>query len=367
MQDNQIDNRSDLSLLFVHLGTKTPRYLRTNIERSRVLFPNLRISLVTDVRNLTNWAQKQDVEIINYQEDPAFNSAFKFENLESNFRNGYWRYTIERLIAINTFHNLHPQIPVLHLESDVILMPDFPLDKVSALTKIYWLKYGPRADIASILYTPNAEKTSEFCERLIDEIKNNEESDMELLWKLRTKFVNDYSTFPTMNAKTKSLLNIKSEKSETEISQKMLESNFDGLFDAAGIGIWISGGDPRNNFGFTTIHTRQLIDSGNIYIDSSKESFVSVGNGELRIETEGLELVPVYNLHVHSKNRRLLSAVWIPELEKLLRYKGRTAKVISFNIQILVQEISLNLRNKSFLRYILHLPPLKKLKRFIAH
>ena len=365
MQEKQIKDKATLTLLFVHLGTKVPGYLQTNIERSRAMFPGMKISLVTDSKNTGSWAMKYGIEVISYQRDVSFNSAFTFGKLESNFRNGYWRYTIERLVAIKTFHELHPTTPVLHIESDVILMPDFPMDQVSKLDKMHWLNYGIEADIAAIIYSPSAEKTNQFHQHLIEEIKLSGGSDMEILWKLRTKYEKNYFTFPIINSKTKSLQNAIDNEDDFDIYEIAPGSIFEGVFDAAGIGIWLCGGDPNNNFGLTTIHTRELIDTGNIFIDSSKATFVSGENGELRIETAHHGLVPVYNLHIHSKNRKLLSTEWKPELIKLLTVTDKSSKVTGFNIKILIGAIYQNLRNKSLLRYILHIPILKKLKRFL--
>ena len=365
MQEKQINGKPTLTLLFVHLGTKIPGYLQTNIERSRVMFPGMKISLVTDSKNAGSWALKYDIEVMSYQRDDYFNSAFTFGKLETNFRNGYWRYTIERLAAIKTFHELHPTTPVLHIESDVILMPNFPTDQVSKLDKMHWLNYGIGADIAAMIYSPSAGKTTLFYQHLIEEIKLSGGSDMEILWKLRTKYKKIYSTFPTINSKTKSLQNTIDNEVDFDVYEIAPESIFEGVFDAAGIGIWLFGGDPNNNFGFTTIHTRELIDTGNIFIDSSKATFVGGENGELCIETAHHGLVPVYNLHIHSKNRKLLSIEWKPELVKLLEITDKSSKVTGFNIKILIEAIYQNLRKKSLLRYIMHIPILKKLKRLL--
>lgn len=366
MQESRFDESATLTILFIHLGTEIPRYLISNIERSRVIFPKLKISLVTDSNKMGFWVQKNNVEVIKYQNDEFFDESFTYGKLESSFRNGYWRHTTERLAAIKLFHNLHPETPILHIESDILMMPDFPVTQMSRMSKIHWLSYGASADIAAIFYSPHAEKTNRFYRHLIEEIKSSGGSDMELLWNIRERFPNDYLTFPTINPKTKALKNVSNQSRNVGILQETPQTHFDGIFDAAGIGIWLCGGDPRNNFGFTTIHTRELIDSGNIFIDSSKEKFVIQENGELRIETKDNELIPVFNLHIHSKNKKLLSKDWEPELAKMLRFTENSPKIVGFDIRILATEIYQNLRHRSLLRYLLHAPILKNLKRKLS-
>ena len=366
MHQNQQKNLRSITLLFVHIGTKLPKYLLENIQRTRKIFPNLKITLLTDVEDLRLWANREDIEILKYQKDKAFNDVFKFGELEEKFRDGYWRHTIERLVAIKTFHELKPNTSVLHIESDVILLPNFPLNEVSQLRKVHWLNYGDKADIAAMIFLPTAENTIQFHYHLIKQYEKSGGSDMEILWNIRKEFPEIYSTFPTANSKTQSLLNLKSKMPDSSFLDSSSKSSFDGIFDACGIGIWVFGSDPRNNYGVTNVHTRELIDSGKIYIDASSASYFSDKSGEFWIRTLNSEIVPVYNIHVHSKNKRLLSPTWIPEMEKYLKVTGSHPKKMNFQVSMLINLVYQNIKKKSLLRYLLHLPPLKRLRELLS-
>jgi hypothetical protein len=366
VQQNKQKNLRPLTLLFVHIGTKPPKYLLENIQRTRKIFPDLEITLLTDVEDLGLWANLEDIEILKYQTDEAFDEIFKFGELEEKFRDGYWRHTIERLVAIKVFHDSKPDTSVLHIESDVILLPHFPLSEVSQLRKVHWLNYGDEADIATMIFLPTAENTIQFHRHLIEQFEKSGGSDMEVLWNIRKEFPEIYSTFPTANSETQSLLNLKSKTPDRSFLDSSSKSFFDGIFDACGIGIWVFGSDPRNNYGVTKVHTRELIDSGKIYIDASNGSYFSNKLGEFWIRTLDNKLVPVYNIHVHSKNMRLLSTTWIPEMEKYLKVAGSHPKKMNFQGIMLVNLVYQNIKKKSLFRYLLYLPPLKRLRELLS-
>lgn len=346
------------TLLFVHIGTPYPRYLLGNIERTREIFKNHKIALVGDESPELSWLQKNDVYFKMHEENAVFDAKFAFGEFESNFRSGYWRYTLERLLSLEAYHCDFPDEKIIHLESDVILFPNFPFEQIDMLSKVTWMDHSSSGDIATIVFSPSWFSSKEFSTQLIEEYSNGGGSDMDVLLRLRKKS-NDYATLPTLNEATQDFANTQFENSTHFSSSEV--SQFPGIFDAAGLGMWISGVDPRNNFGFTVIHTRTLIDNGVIIVDPSKMDFHLSQEGNLFIQKQGYG-IPVYNLHVHSKDRDLLSKNWKGKIEFLLAQRESKKMIIGFSPSILYNLVKLSLKNRSFMSFLLQVPVLSKAK-----
>ena len=351
-----------LALLFVHLGTKPPEYLLGNILRTQELFPEKLIVLLTDSQYADEWAIENNIETFRYTPDESFNQIFTLGKFDKNFRKGYWRHTIERLFAINSYHKFYPNYKILHIESDVMIMPNFPFDTFSQTRNVHWLRYGPRADIAALMYFPTGRDTAKFYSNFLDQFQKFPGSDMQVLWALRESFPETYFTFPILKNEIANTLNSKIYDVSLEQIEN-LDSDFSGIFDAFGIGVWLFGFDPRNRYGFTKVHTREVVDSGDIYIDASKLNFVFNKQGELYAKTCEDELIPIYNLHIHSKNSRLLSPSWVPEMAKFIELDEKESKFVSFQPKILIQLIADTLRTRNLLNFLGQLPPTKRLRK----
>jgi hypothetical protein len=352
-----------LTLLFVHLGTKPPEYLLGNILRTQKLFPEQKIVLLTDRNELNEWSTENKIEFAHYVQDQSFNQIFTFGSFDAKFRGGYWRHTIERMVAINSYHKKFPTSKLLHIESDVIILPNFPFERIALLSEVHWLRYGPRADIAALMYFPNGEATTRFNFHLLEQFQERPGSDMHVLFGLRESLPEYYLTFPIVKRELALSLN----REITDLSVEKIEnteSNHGGIFDAFGIGVWLFGFDPRNRYGFTKVHTREVIDSGDIYIDASKLEFIFNDHGELYAKTSETKLIPIYNLHVHSKNLRLLSTSWIPEMTRFIELnKNAESKIVSFQPKVLFQVILQTIRSRNLLNLLLQLPAIERVKK----
>ena len=355
-----------LTLLFIHLGVMPPKYLLGNISRTRDVFPNIKIVLLTDSHHLDAWGSEKNIEIAHYSTDQLFQQKFTFGEFDKNFRKGYWRHTIERLFAINSYHQLNPTLKVLHIESDVMLMPNFPFDAMAKLDKVAWLQYGPNADIAALVYSPSPSATQGFYFDLLKRLETHGGSDMQVLLGIREKFSENYLALPIIRPEIESILNPKIAELSLN-SFKFNDTITEGIFDAFGIGVWLFGFDPRNRYGITTVHTREVIESGDLYIDASKAGYSLTESGNLYISSPGNKLIPIYSLHVHSKNLRLLSPNWLPEMTKFLEFQNTDLKVIGFQPRVLIQLILDSVRGKNFLNFLLQSPPGRRVRRFLRY
>jgi hypothetical protein len=134
-------------------------------------------------------------------------------------------------------------------------------------------------------------------------------------------------------------------------------TKFSGIFDAATIGMWLLGIDPRNNYGFTKYRATKDIKKGGTFVDPSKFNYVLNRRGELFGSYENRKF-PIYNLHVHTKDIHFLGDLENRKLNKFVSAKN--VKKISFSFQILTRLLLDNLKNKSLLKFIAFSPILIK-------
>jgi hypothetical protein len=195
--------------------------------------------------------------------------------MDEKFRQGFWRFSLERLFALTAHHDLYPNDSLLHIESDILLLSNFPFDSFQSITTPAWLKFDKTRDLATILYLPDISKSQWFTEKMVQEVKNcNEINDMQLLNLISSKYPSEITILPSSPNTTTSLLNDNDFLEEKE--KQLLSTNFykfEGIFDPAALGIWLTGSDPRNNFGVTRRFDIKRLLEGKTYIDPSKVFF----------------------------------------------------------------------------------------------
>jgi hypothetical protein len=191
-----------------------------------------------------------------------------------------------------------PNSPILHVESDVLLLPNFPWKLFEKLEKICWQKFNEQEDVASLIYSPNLVSTVVFFENLMELfMRDSSLTDMTSLSKLRRMYPNTYGEIPSWPIEFTS--NIESQR-DSGISSLTLLSEFSnfGYFDSAAIGMWFLGQDPRNRHGFA----RKFIENPNSAYDPGKLKLSVANNFEVTDQYQKY----IYSFHVHSKSRKIL-------------------------------------------------------------
>ena len=324
------------------------------------MFPLSKIVLYGDIEVKQSWLQSANIHFFKHSPNLQFHSVFRFGQFEETFRKGYWKLTLERLISINAYHSVFPSERILHVESDVIIFPNFPLHELETITKLAWPMFSRSADIASLIYSPNGQQSFKLAELLISEVKNRSASDMELLHNVRAILGENFQSLPILHKKLPELINEFSNINAADLQS--MESGaeiFDGIFDGLAIGSWIGGFDPRNRYGASKVHTRDIIDSGVSFIDPSKTVLEFNRISQLHINSSGV-IIPIYNLHIHSKNLKLFSLGWERELVRLLKINNRKQKIIAFQPKLLLSLVIESLQNQTFKDFLLNIPLIKK-------
>jgi len=213
----------------------------------------------------------------------------KKSRLDASFRDGFWQLASARLFIIHDFMKQYNIENVIHLENDVLVYYNCNVlaEKVDT-NKIYIPFDCYERNIASIMFIPNYTIFS----RILDNY-NYSKNDME-------NFVMIKKTHPELIELFPIFINDKQNNNDNEnlTEEEFVSSNFhifQYIFDAAAIGQYIGGVDPRNMAGDTSGFVNETcVIKYNEYEIQWKEKtpfLIVCGN-----------TYPIFNLHIHCKN-----------------------------------------------------------------
>jgi len=306
------------------LGPARAPWVFTNISRHLELFPGVPILFISNHKSHLKKASSLGIETYLYQPTRETDDIFRSTTHSITFRHDFWRTSVERLIAIQQYQTETNQEKLLHIESDVMLMPNFPWSKVEKLDKLAWLSANSFLDCAALLYSPSINAIEWLSEELKSEILlHKDATDMKVLYSIRKKSPGEIKLFPSTSAALADEL-LRSDK-ERFLENTKLTSYFGGIFDVLNMGMWLTGQNPRNQGGKVIRYEKYFTQDN----DFDPNSFL-LHNGCLSVGEQ--PRASVFNLHVHSKNLRLLSPRWNSELSKLVGESRTLAKKQRFSL-----------------------------------
>ena len=261
-------------------------YITINIEHL-IKLGHKNIYVITNSHLFTNFSKYSS--IIKLIDVDTLNDSFMFLNntsLDKSFRNGFWYLTSLRFFYIYEFMQKYDITDVIHLENDVLIY--YNCEELFNLVnkKFLYIPFDSyNRNIASIMYIPN--KT--IYKSILDCYDFNK-NDMEnfALIKNKTGLIQNFPIF---------LKNINLSEEQMFVSKN--SELFPYIFDAAAIGQYLGGVDPRNKSGNTKGFVNETCvikyNNYNIYIEivnEIKKPFILIEDKK----------IPIFNLHIHSKN-----------------------------------------------------------------
>jgi len=254
-------------------------YLLDNIKQ--LLLFNYNIIVITEKKffpKLNEYPQitKIDSESLSITYD-------KKTKLNSTYRNGFWVHCSNRLFLIYEYMKNNNITDCIHLENDVLLYTD-----LSTFFKndnnMYITMDEKNRCIPGIMYIPNYT----FLDKLLNNY-NYSTNDMKNLATFYHNNRNICKTFPIININSKY-------NSKTIYNENFTQ--FNSVFDAAAMGQYVGGVDPRNKSGDTTgfINETCVVKYNNyqfkwIKKDNSFYPHILIDD----------QTIPIMNLHIHSK------------------------------------------------------------------
>jgi hypothetical protein len=299
-----------MNLVFAHFGSPIPKHLARNLKRAAFLFPTHKIFLITDLQ-LDN-AAFAEVTIYKYVYDQDWWKLYSQLEHSKDFRDNFWFTSTARFLALADFSNSFDE-EFLHIESDVIIAHDFPFEKLSNAKYDFMFPIVSDSNaIASTIYIKNAKAANYLAKfALIESEKNNLTTDMYILSELSKNREVNFAPLPT--APTGSY-GISGPTNRFLQMSDFLILSFGGVFDGFDLGRYLFGDDPRNKRGFSTLRhndTRTYLNVRNLdLVMRDERDFPFLTN----ITSDFY--VPVFSLHVHSKNLKLFE---IKKSKKLIK------------------------------------------------
>lgn len=351
---NKVHN---IEIVYVQIGTAKAPHLIANIKLVRSMFPNMQINCVVTKNSITHTSLPEYVNPIIYKPNRIVNSMLNKKSMDINFRDGFWRYTFERLLALREAHICKPNSSLIHIESDIFIFPNFPFNSFMKITSTCWLPFNESRDAASLMYFPTLKKSLDFhadLKKLL--VRSKQINDMEALRTLRDQFPHKYQLLPTSDVKFRKLKNLS--KSEDARLQKV----FNGVFDSAAIGMWLTGIDPRNNFGITHFFATNTIKKLEARINPSAYPLYLLKEGNL-VFKNGSKFLNVYNLHVHSKSNKIFSNTWRREITRLTNLSTRNRYFYRFSFKVLMELLTSNFMKGTLLAYLYNSPFIVRIRK----
>ena len=350
-----------MHLLYVHLGLAQCSHLISNIDRTHTLFPEFQLHLVVSPGFKISEVPAY-LQVHTYVASAETEEMFKEFAHDTSFRQGFWRFSLERIFAIKVVHEAYPTDSILHIESDVLLMPNFPFAEISRSKNLMWNSYNSDHDVCALLFSPNIETTEDLIQqiRLNLKIKPNL-TDMTVLNEIWRNSDLEVTHFSSVHPSLPGMINPKAQ----EFAGSETSTGYGGIFDGAAIGMWLFGHDPKNNYGKSIIHSNSVIESGNSYVDPSSVNYELDENGNLFAISKELPVrkVPIWNLHIHSKNQNVLGVNWLPEARNYIGLANSPIQIVKMNWSVLGRMVFLSLKTRTFFSFILGIPILQPLRR----
>ena len=263
-------------------------YIFTNITQLlRLGHQNIFVLTNTNLlSHFVGYKSESRVKIINVD---TLNDTFRYyekTGLNKDFRGGFWALASMRFFYIYEFMEQYNIDDVIHLENDVVVYYNCEeITKKVGRQFVYIPFDSLNRNVASIMYIPS----SSVFKRILDNYDYNL-NDMENFSRIRSKanVIRNLPIFPSNN----------SPNAEIQFVSENF-NKFGYVFDAAAIGQYIGGVDPRNCAG----DTRGFVNETCV-IKYDQFNFIWENVNEMKkpfVLINGMKF-PVFNLHIHHKN-----------------------------------------------------------------
>jgi len=337
------------TFLFVVLGGHIPEYFLANVRRIEQLFSKANIVIVFDSEANIPKLVGIKAKLFQYQSDKATRELLENSDLDKRFRNGFWIHTSNRLFAICQAVEKMNITNVIYLENDVLIFSNFPVKYFVELKKVAWTRFNHIRDVPAIIYIPNGKAAKFLRSSLLKEYRHSHlNTDMTAMSNVAKSFPKHFVILPSLLPEIENV-NYKSDKALMENCQLRKNPKFGGIFDGAVLGMWIAGQDPRNSYGLTKYMDSALVRKDESFVDPGRCKWV-FRDGMLFFALPN-SFVPVFNLHVHSKDLRLFQNSSEKFLEKMVERANTGSAYARFSPSVLFFLLVDNFKSRTLLPY----------------
>jgi len=342
----------ELEFLFIEFG-RFPKHVTQNIHRLHRLFPSIPITLLTDIPKKAR-SVSRECKVIEWTSE-SYKTLHRLKNYQDS-KDKFWLYTTSRLFALCDFHINHHRGPILHIESDVLLASNFPIQPFLKSSKLMWGRYNHQRDVAALLYSPSAVLSEQLLLHMKHEvIQDSAHTDMSLLSVVAKKLGENHAYLPSFPSSDSPLVNQRSKITDQERqTDSALYTEFDGIFDHQVIGMWLDGLDPKHTYGLRKNLFSASVYSGESFVDPTAVEYQLDSPFELKMR-DGLQTLNLYSIHLHSKSLLWFKLDSIAKLTAFLERVNLHIPHMKMDFVVLYNLIRQNIRQRTFLLWLRHL------------
>ena len=295
-----MNNSKDL--VFVYLGNKLPKYAVSSLKiASSTSGMNVCIIGNRSIEKSVAGLPVAFVPIEDFYDATDFLMASSHVWADHHFRGGLWLKSLERLFVLFQYMVFTGKTSLMHAELDQLIFQIAGL--CSALDELnYKGLFIPFHDevsaVASVLYINDLDAFRSLLEFAVSDVFYPNE--MFLISKWAHRHPDKIFELPTVASQVQNRLD-----SIVPGSKLLTINQTQGLVDAAQIGQWVAGIDPKN-VSISAIPVNKFVDRPKRYLLDEKElqsiTFRLDSSHELFLSTKKYSgVAKLYNLHIHSK------------------------------------------------------------------
>jgi hypothetical protein len=248
-------------------------------------FNNHKIVVLTDCV-MINIFQERNIKVIAVEGFMPSYKEYK-QSLTNTYRDGFWQLASYRFKILQTYMRHHRKQSIWHIENDVLVYKNLNELNLSNSNKILLTMDSTTRCIPGIMYIPSVE----ILDQCINHFNTNL-NDMENWGRCFNELPHLVDTFPIfpLDTSTSELTNITKNYNQ-----------FNCIFDAAAIGQYLGGVDPRNAKGDTAgfVNETCLINYSKYNIIWKTDTTSNMLAPFLQVNSQD---IPIVNLHIHCKD-----------------------------------------------------------------
>jgi hypothetical protein len=248
-------------------------------------FNNHKIVVLTDCV-MINIFQERNIKVVAVEGFMPSYKEYK-AGLTNTFRDGFWQLALYRFKILQAYMRHHKKQSILHIENDVLVYKNLSELNLSNSNKILLTMDSKTRCIPGIMYIP----TFEILQTCLDHFKDNL-NDMENWGRCYNELPHLVDTLPIF-------LPDNNNPELMDITKNYAQ--FNCIFDAAAIGQYVGGVDPRNTKGDTTgfVNETCLVNYSKYNIIWKTDATSNMLAPFLQVNSHD---VPIVNLHIHCKD-----------------------------------------------------------------
>lgn len=310
---------------FIYLGQRLPKYAWPSIELAQ-RHSGLNVHLISDIRAIPAHPDNtfDVVDVRDFYKPQEFEKFADKISSSHSFRSGFWLRTLERFFVMEQLMIDRSLPNILHAELDQLLFNAG--DLASNLDKsekrgMFLPFHDSNSAVASIFFCNDVSSIRGLIDFGFS--STDVENEMSLIARFANSTTSRVHALPTISSETKPEVTTRL-TSITPIPAERLG----GVVDAAQIGQWVAGIDPRN-VPPTKAPVTKFVDQPNPMLLNREEledtHFTLSSDSTLSVSVGDKALFRLFNLHIHSK---IHGHLWRqdPTLQRLVRYANSSSE-----------------------------------------